>query len=64
MHGVATKELEYVQGYGDSWDSYAPVYGYTPEDMCMSDAEDISPSDARRNTSEDDDMRTDANSRS
>jgi hypothetical protein len=40
VHDVATKELEYVQGYGDSIDEAAaalmPSAGYTPGDGFMS----------------------------
>lgn len=45
MHGVATKELEYVQGYGDGVAAhrlvdksapYMPSPGFTPEDKFMS----------------------------
>jgi hypothetical protein len=33
VHDVATKELEYVQGYGDSFDeAYIPSPGFSPGD--------------------------------
>lgn len=47
MHDVATKELEYVQGYGDSIDeAYLPSPGFTPEDGYMVDSDGNVPDDA------------------
>jgi hypothetical protein len=39
MHGVATKELEYVQGSSSMDDArdYMPTPGYTPDDSFISD---------------------------
>lgn len=47
MHDVATKELEYVRGYGDSIDeAYLPSPGFTPEDGYIPDSNGNVPDDA------------------